>query len=360
MKSVWAVSDSIFSPLGLGTEKNFSSVVNGLSGVRQHVVNGQTIMAAALSMDVDASLTRFEKACVTVLDDLFSTVEVERDRTLFILSTTKGNTELLDSGSTDVSRMNLASTARSLSNRFGFARAIVISNACISGVLALITAKRFLENESFDHAVILGADVLSNFIVSGFQSLLALSDDRCRPFDAHRKGLNLGEGAAAVLLTTRPELFDVKKPVRLSRCGISNDANHISGPSRTGEELAMAIRQATHGLKPDFISSHGTATLYNDEMEAKAFNLAEVADVSMSSLKAYYGHTLGAAGVIESIICMEALRGGVAIANSGYEESGTSVPLNVCRKTEPAQLNKILKTASGFGGCNAALTLELN
>jgi 3-oxoacyl-[acyl-carrier-protein] synthase-1 len=154
-----------------------------------------------------------------------------------------------------------------------------------------------------------------------------------------------------------------KSSVRLLGSGVSNDANHISGPSRTGEELAHAIAQAlkTSELTPDdidFISAHGTATVYNDEMEAKAFNYAGMSKIPLNSLKGYYGHTLGAAGVIETIITIHGLLQNELIPTRGFDTFGVPKEINVCSQLQSKPLKRILKTASGFGGCNAALVVE--
>ena len=151
--------------------------------------------------------------------------------------------------------------------------------------------------------------------------------------------------------------------VFISGGGLSNDANHISGPSRTGEELAMAMRQALQeaGKQPaeiDFISAHGTATLYNDEMEAKAFHIMNIAEKPINSMKGYFGHTLGAAGVLETILSAESLKQDQLIASAGFDQIGVSKPLNVIREPSNIKLNTCLKTASGFGGCNAAIVLQ--
>ena len=141
---------------------------------------------------------------------------------------------------------------------------------------------------------------------------------------------------------------------------VSNDANHISGPSRTGKELSFAINQSLKeaglsGDAIDFISAHGTATPYNDEMEAKAINLSRLQSVPLNSLKGYYGHTLGAAGLIESIISIHSLKEGLLLPTPGYKESGVTQPVNVVAEMQPIKAVNFLKTASGFGGCNAAV-----
>jgi 3-oxoacyl-[acyl-carrier-protein] synthase-1 len=151
--------------------------------------------------------------------------------------------------------------------------------------------------------------------------------------------------------------------IRILGSGLSNDANHISGPSRTGEELCSAINNALNESRMtpaeiDFISAHGTATIYNDEMEAKAFHLAGLGDVPLNSLKPYYGHTLGAAGVVETTIGIHSLLNNIMIPTPGYSKSGVSKPVNVPQRVESKTLKTFLKTASGFGGCNAAIVLQ--
>ena len=108
----------------------------------------------------------------------------------------------------------------------------------------------------------------------------------------------------------------------------------------------------------DFISAHGTATLYNDEMEAIAFNRMDLQNVPLNSMKGYYGHCLGASGLLESIISMESALKNTLIPSKNFEEMGISQDLNIIKENQSAEIKYILKTASGFGGCNAAIVLE--
>jgi 3-oxoacyl-[acyl-carrier-protein] synthase-1 len=172
-----------------------------------------------------------------------------------------------------------------------------------------------------------------------------------------RKGINLGEAAATIILSSRERA----EPCTLL-CGgaTSNDANHISGPSRTGEELALAISKALNecSLMPtdiDAISAHGTATMYNDEMESKAFAHTGLLHPPLHSIKGYLGHTLGAAGVVESALLVESIRWGLTIPLLGFDTLGVSKPVNVGTRSERVHIRHALKTASGFGGCNAAI-----
>lgn len=367
MRKVWVVADSIVSPLGFTSEENYGRVMAGETAIGDFSFEddpGNKIKAAAIRNRTSyEGLTFFESICSIALERLFTKTPLPRERTLFILSTTKGNIDLLGQESGSVERIRLYDTAMLLARRFGLQDVQVVSNACISGVLALIVAKRLLQANKYDHAVVLGADILSRFVVSGFQSLQALSSEPCRPFDTARNGINLGEAAAAMVLSADPGKLATEYSIALTGEGVSNDANHISGPSRTGEELAMAISSALECARIrradiDFISAHGTATAYNDEMEAKAFFLAGLEGVPLNSLKGYYGHTLGAAGVLESAISVRSLLNNDLIGTIGFQNRGVSMPVKVASKTQPYPLRKILKTASGFGGCNAAVVFE--
>jgi 3-oxoacyl-[acyl-carrier-protein] synthase-1 len=367
MKEVWVIADAVVSPLGEGSEKNFTALKNGQTGVSfldDPELSPVPIHAGkinALSKKRDCS--RFEELCIRAINPITVKFKPDPARTLFILSTTKGNIRFLEDGQADHERVHLPATASFLAQHFGFSKNLVISNACISGVMAITVAKRFLQSGQYDHALIVGADELSRFVVSGFQSLHALSDEPCKPFDSSRKGINLGEAAAAILLSVDPPLPGISPQIKVLGSGLSNDANHISGPSRTGEELNSAIASALKAskLSPeaiDFISAHGTATPYNDEMEAKAFNLAGLGKVPLNSLKGYYGHTLGAAGVLEIIISIHSLLNDTLIPTFGFGQSGTSQPVEVIRKAGYRPLKTFLKTASGFGGCNAAIVFQ--
>jgi 3-oxoacyl-[acyl-carrier-protein] synthase-1 len=363
MRAVWSIADNIVSPLGYTTAENYTLLRQGVSGVSLQEAGvwwEEAVYASAVkSLPAVDGQSRFERMTLLALRQALAGKALPSEKTLFILSTTKGNIDQLGQ---ELPRLPLHETAAYLAQAMGLQHSLVVSNACISGVLALIVAKRYLEAGAYDHAVVLGADVMSRFVVSGFRSLGALSAGPCRPFDAHRTGINLGEAAAVMVLSTDPSLATGER-VRLRGAGVSNDANHISGPSRTGQELAQAIGQAlqTSNLTPndiDAVYAHGTATVYNDEMEAKAFDLAGLAALPVNSLKGYYGHTLGAAGVLETIVAAQSLHHGEMLPTRGFETLGVSRPLNVSAHVQKLSGNRILKTASGFGGCNAALVLE--
>jgi 3-oxoacyl-[acyl-carrier-protein] synthase I len=392
MPEVFVVSDNIYSPLGATTADNFSQLRKRVSGVRRHAdpaMSAEPFYAALFDKEhfVRSEFLRpgegdgaerypagkfnadrytpFERVLIASIGGALqgSGVGARDGKTIFILSSTKGNIGLLETeGDSPASseRIALHSSARLISEYFECAHIpIVVSNACISGIVAILTGLRLIRSGRYAHAVIAGADLISKFILSGFQAFQAVSPEPCRPFDRERDGINLGEGAATMILSS-----DRKhdRGIRVLGGSVSNDANHLSAPSRTGEELCYAITRSLQeaGLSPadiDFISAHGTATVYNDEMEAKALDLAGLSAVPVNSLKGYYGHTLGAAGLIESIVSMQSLREGLVLPTPGFEHIGVTRPLTVCTEPLAGSWKTCLKTASGFGGCNAALLM---
>ncbi len=288
--------------------------------------------------------------------------------TVFILSSTKGNIWT-----------TIGSSARKIASWFGNpSTPVAISNACISGVCAEIEALRLLRAGEFRTAVVVGVDIQSKFIVSGFQSFKALSSELCRPFDRDRCGLNLGEAAATLILqrsecsstdgTKAQKREDSAEPLGsdweiVDGC-IRNDANHISGPSRTGEGSFLALEYLLENgaIKADELAAvnvHGTATAYNDEMESIALSRAGLSEVPVNSLKGFFGHTMGAAGVLETILSMHATARGLVLPTRGFESLGVSCPVNVSAHLRPTSKRSFIKLISGFGGCNAAVAFRL-
>ncbi len=375
MPDVFISSDNIFSPLGVTTEANFLQLKNAVSGVKKHEdakMSEQPFYAALfgkndpfISTGGQNRYTKFEHLLIVSINDALQQggIEAGDNKTILIISTTKGNISMLETAAINPAlkeRIALPVSARLVAEHFQFVHSpIVVSSACISGIMAIITGMRLIRSGQYENAVIAGADTISKFILSGFQAFQAVSPGPCKPFDKERDGINLGEGAGTVVLTSNRK-YD--RGIRVMGGSISNDANHLSAPSRTGAELSYAMTrsiQEAHLLAKDidFISAHGTATVYNDEMEAKAITLSKLQSVPVNSLKGYYGHTLGAAGLIESIVSIQSLKEDLVIPTMGFEQSGVTTPINICRELQSAKLKNCLKTGSGFGGCNAALVL---
>jgi 3-oxoacyl-[acyl-carrier-protein] synthase-1 len=370
MRNVFVVADNIFSPLGKNTKSNMDALKKSISGIRQNHsdLSPEPFYAALFSASdktTNESETFFEHLVLASARDALQNAGINPadKKTGFILSSTKGNINLIENlpgESFPENRLSLNTSAEIIANSLGIVtEPLVVSHACISGLLAMITGMRLIQSGIYENLVISGGDLISSFIYSGFQSFQAISPNPCKPFDAARDGISLGEAAATVVLSAN------KKPgaIRLSGGSVSNDANHISGPSRTGEELWLAIQRAmqqagTTAKEIDFISAHGTATRYNDEMEAKAIHLASMQEVPINSLKGYYGHTLGAAGILESIVTIQSMKENIILPTMGFSTPGTEKPVNVVKELKRSDLRKCLKTASGFGGCNAAVIFE--
>lgn len=375
MKEVFAGAENIISSLGLTIDDNIENVLRGRSGILIDRSREYAPLDLPLSRLDHALLkgdairyTRMERMFIQSIEGSLGQVstDLSSPETLFIFSTTKGNIELLDQKhgkDWDRKRLHLHEMATIITRHFDNPNTpLIVSNACISGVLAVVYAERLIRAGKYKHVVVSGGDLMTEFVVSGFLSFQSLSEKACKPFDKARDGLTLGEGCGTIILSFDPDIFR-KRPVRVLGGAGSNDANHISGPSRTGEGLLIAVTQAMKqaGLQADdihFISAHGTATDYNDEMEAKAFGRAGLGNVPLNSFKGYVGHTLGAAGVIESAMCLQSMRKNTLFRSAGFEELGVSIGLNIINEHQRAEIRNCLKTGSGFGGSNAAVIFQ--
>lgn len=357
---IYIGAEVIVSPLGGNAEDNWQALRENRSGIALAPAvgfNGENIHLSKIT-DLIGPL-RFQQLVIKALAELQERIDASilaSDRTIVLISSTKG---ALDDNMHD----QFSETCAAVMRRFNLAHLpMVISNACISGVLTLNVAGNMVQADQYEHVIVLGCDVASDFVLYGFQSLFAVSDRPCAPFDAARKGITLGEGCGAALVSGTKTVFK-NTPLELLTGTSANDANHISGPSRTGEGLVRSISRTMqkHGIgteEIDFICAHGTGTVFNDEMEAIAFDRLSLSDKPLNSLKGYFGHTLGAAGVIETAVCMQMIRNGMLIKSAGYRDAGTSKPLNIIIENEPKALRTVLKTASGFGGGNASLIIK--
>ncbi|WP_430405559.1 beta-ketoacyl synthase N-terminal-like domain-containing protein [Fluviicola sp.] len=351
-KPVYISPLSLVTPLGNTLEQHIDGFNKGVSGIKLFENAGFQDTTIPLSKREEITSNRYD----TLLRDALEKAKEKfsaSGKTAVIISSTKGNMDLLP-GDT------FAGTQAIIHEFFPRTDLFIISNACVSGVIAINTAADYLLAKKYDHVLVIGIDAVSKFVSYGFQSLFALSNETCKPFDKSRNGTVLGEGCGIVLVTNeKPADFAV-----LYKGGSSsNDANHISGPSRTGEGLVRSIektlkRSGLTAKNIDFISAHGTATVFNDEMESIAFGRTNLDQVPLNSMKGYFGHTLGAAGVLETIMSIVSMEKNVLFPNLGFKESGTSVPLNIIQRIESKELNTVLKTASGFGGGNASLILQ--
>ena len=378
MSKVYVSHNNITSSLGFNSKSVIENIQNEVSGL--HCVDDKTILpepfytALIPTKDLEdvfnrlnpkGAYTRLEQMMITSLSSVIENSKIAlNDRVGLIISTTKGNVDALDDTNPfHKDRAYLSELGHQIKQFFNFENdPIIVSNACVSGVLAIAIAKRYINEGVYDHVFITSGDVITEFILSGFNSFQALSSKPCKPYDKNRTGINIGEVAASALVTNN-DTHLADEAVTILGEGSCNDANHISGPSRTGEGLFRSMQSAFAQANilaqdVDYISAHGTATMFNDEMEAIAFNRMQLNHVPLNSLKGYFGHSLGASGLVETIVGMHALKNNTLYKSLGYETSGVTQPINVITKTTQKPLQTFLKTASGFGGCNTAILFQ--
>ena len=375
MTKVYCIGCGLVTPVGNSPSEVLSAVRAGKSAFRLYDGWPEPYYASLLDRKGFEGPSFFDHIALQAASAAVQEagIDASSSRVGLVLSTIKGNIEKMDSE--DVS---LAVAAESLAKALGVKTApVVVSNACISGLAALLQGVRMIRSGAYDHIIVVGAEVQSRFIVTGFQSLKALSLNPCKPFDANREGLNVGEAAAAMVLSAQPasenyfsegfpknQFPDTStKPTLISNWeivdgAVRNDANHISGPSRTGEGSYNALRYVLEGVSAEelaFVNVHGTATRYNDQMEAIALNRAGLQDVPINALKGIFGHTMGAAGILESIVSMKACDAGVVLPTHGFSQMGVEPAVNVSALERKTDKKAFVKLLSGFGGVNGAL-----
>lgn len=378
---IYSIGDAIISPLAWNSIDNFNAVLRGESRLQYYenlfglpepcfvsLVDPQEVddRFAQLPTRTEERYTKVEKMSILAAAQAIEQARIDaaREDVLFVVSTTKGNVDLLGENPYEPQRVYLWRTAQLIADYFGNPNTpMVVSNACISGCAAQLAAINQLRFGTYNYAVVVGAETLSKFVISGFQSFKALSKERCKPFDANRVGLNLGEAAAAMVYTIGEDDATLPDGTLLFQNGaISNDSNHISGPSRTAEGLLRAINKSIANFdtrRIAFLNAHGTATPYNDDMESIGVNRAGLQHIPVNSLKGYFGHTLGAAGVLETILSAHALRSRCVLRCNGTDTPGTVNNVNVPLQTAAVQGDSFMKLISGFGGSNAAMLFTL-
>lgn len=377
MKKLYLLDDAIISPLGFSTSENLNAIRNNISGLKFHenkrfdsggfyagIIENELLNQHFSKIGSPESFTKLEKMMLLAVHEILSkNPDLDKCKTSLIISTTKGNIDLLhENNCFPEKRVYVAELAKAIKDFFKFqTEPIIVSNACVSGGLAIAIAKRFILARKFENAIIVGGDLVSDFVASGFQSFQALSELPCKPFSKNRNGISIGEAAAALLVSSEERIGT--NNISLIGDASANDASHISAPSRTAEGLYKSIENALKEAritseKIQYISAHGTATVFNDEMEAIAFNRSGLETVPVNSFKGYYGHTLGASALLESILTKHSLINNELYPSLNFDESGVSKPLNLIRNLKTMPLKYALKTASGFGGCNLALVFK--
>lgn len=256
-----------------------------------------------------------------------------------------------------------------LANAFGFRGPItMISNACASGANAIGHAWELIRRGHAERVLTGGYDALSHLVFSGFDCLQALSPTQCRPFDAHRDGLALGEGAAILTLETLDSAKKRSAEIlgEIVGYGAATDSHHLTQPHPQGDAALASMAAACEVAKisPDkigYINAHGTGTPLNDVAEANAINRwagSNAEKVSVSSTKPSIGHLLGGAGAVETVICLMALREQWLPPTSTLQMPDPICKFTIIKKPTDARLDHALTNSFGFGGANASLILR--
>lgn len=368
------LSTNIISPLGMTAQENWEAVLSGKSAMRrlEHWRNIPESFVASAFTDVQIEAlavegySRFESMVLRSVEDAVSRsgIDTGDGRTLFVLSTTKADVEELPSdGEGWGNYRRPAEVAERIAARFGIGASdvIVCCNACISGISAQVLADRLISAGKYDNAVVCGADCVTSFCAAGFLSFKSLSPEPCRPFDIDRLGLNLGDGAATIVFTREDSPLEGRWHF-VDSC-LDNDAYHLSAPSPTGAGALKALQRVMEGRDREslaFLNAHGTATMFNDQMESVAIQKAGLSDVPLTALKGWYGHTFGASGVIEAVISMMAVENGVVLPVKGFSEIGVSGKVNISSELRHTCGRSFLKMISGFGGCNGAALYSMD
>lgn len=358
--------------LGLGTDALWRGLLAGESRVGPCDVEGERLVAAPAPLPTPEGEDRTDALVREAARQLTASpawASVEPARLGVCLGTTQGP---IASWSQDQRTLathrpatpSLATPTSNLARLLGARGPVACpSMACASSTAAIGLGLDWIRDGACDAVVAGGADALSGLVHAGFSCLKALDPERPRPFDRRRAGLAVGEGAALVLL----QRGRVEGAPLLAGWAQSADANHLTGPDPEGRGVARAIERALAeaGLAPadvGFISAHGTATDFNDLMESKAFIRVfgeQAARIPVNSIKGAIGHTMGAAGAIEAVLCVLVLRHGVIPPTAGLEVVDPQIPLDVVRGApRRAEVRTAVSTSSGFGGVNAAIVLR--
>lgn len=371
--NVVIVAADCLTPYGMGVEACWQGLLSGKTAISRL----SRFATGAFMSDYAATVAGLDyhggrSLVMQMLERLFtcSAPLVPADAPLY-LATTKGEIDFLEmsvlSGSGDADESSLERLLEKVAALSGAGGGgLVLSAACTSASAAAARGAALIREGGADCVLVVACDAVTEFVFSGFSSLMALDRQPSRPFDRNRAGLSVGEAAAYLLLMSEERaLRERRTPLaELAGWGMSDDANHMTGPSRESEGMIRAIRAALARAslgeeRIDLISAHGTGTPYNDAMEMRAFrSLFGERRPPVYSVKGGIGHTMGAAGLVELIVAVRALSAGVAPPTLNLEQPGDDARGWVLAEPRPLEASgHALVTNAGFSGINTALVL---
>ncbi len=372
MKAVVVASDMI-TPYGGGIDACWRGILSGRTAVSRVDRFETASFQSGLAGTVRNLVYQGDESLVMqMLGSLFGNgrVTIPGDAKL-VLATTKGEIDFLEmsilNGAGDPARSAVGRLLHKVAALTG-ARggSLAVSAACTSSAAAAARAAAMIRNRRTDCVLVVACDSVTEFIFAGFSSLMALDRVPARPFDRKRAGLNVGEAAAFALIMSEERARREKRPVfgEIRGWGLSDDANHMTGPSRESEGLVLAITKAVTSAGCDFqdiglIAAHGTGTVYNDAMEMRAFHaLFKNGAVPVYSIKGGIGHTMGAAGLVEMLFAIKSLREGIVPPTVNLVEPDEDAARWVADRERPVERGRMaLVTNAGFSGVNTALVV---
>ena len=253
---------------------------------------------------------------------------------------------------------NIGDITHQIADYFGLKSIVTaLSTACSSSANAIITGCNLLRMGDLKQVIVGGSDPLSKFTINGFNSLMILSDTDCQPFDNNRKGLNLGEAGAYLVLETEENALKNNHKIlaTLSGWGNANDAYHQTASSADGEGAFLAMQKALSmaNLSPseiDYVNAHGTATQNNDLSESIALSRVFHSVPDFSSTKAFTGHTLATASSVEAIYSILAIQNGIVFPNLNFQTPMVEVDIKPQTEIKYKEINNVLSNSFGFGG----------
>lgn len=369
--NAYIVDCNVISAYGLGTDALWDGIKSDETAIREFLrfdTNNYKCPNAAF-VD-DEFLTEGDSFLMKMLNSVFVDSQIDKEAKL-IFASTVGEVDLLERAVVQekmelIEESTLLATAKKIQHNLCLEKeAVVLSAACASSTAAVSRALSMIRNGEEECIVIVAADMISDFVYSGFTSLLALDDNSARPFDATRTGLSVGEAAGYLVLASDNYIKEnnIEPKYLVSGAGQSNDANHMTGPSRDGKGLALAIRRALESASCkadliDFIAAHGTGTKYNDSMELKAFKSTFEYPKPVFSIKGAIGHTMGSAGLTQMIVAIKAMQENYIPKTVALDNIDPEADCWVYDHSFEHESNRALVVNAGFGGINAAVILE--
>lgn len=371
---VCVVTSDIVTPYGRGIDACWQGLLSNRSSIRPwHRFQTEGLFQSQNAALIPGLEARQGESLVwqMLMPLLVSSQErIPKDTALF-LATTTGEIDYLESAvlenNGDADRSRPEFLLEKIKSLMGFTNTgLVVSAACSSASAAIAQGAAAIRSGKEGCVLVVACDCVSEFVLAGFSSLMALDPDTAKPFDRNRVGLSLGEAAGFVLLMSKERAEKEGRAIlgEVAGWAVEGDANHMTGPVRDGSGLSRAIQEALGKAGVSYsdvgcISSHGTGTSYNDSMEMKAYkSVFSDHSVPLYSIKGAVGHTMGAAGLIETVIALQVLRERIIPPTVGTRDVDPEAEDWVSLEKKVLGKDVVLINNSGFGGVNVALVLK--